>query len=92
MTAIGQHGRRIADMKRRSIVPKLLMAVVLLICLAADGTPLQMVQRWQRDSEGRSRQFDFEQCYKYILDQDLVTPASIANDGKFKKIYSNYPL
>jgi hypothetical protein len=49
-------------------------------------------QRWQRDSECTSRQFDFEQCYNHILDQDLVTPASIANDGKFKRIYSNYPL
>ena len=49
-------------------------------------------QRWQHDSECTSRQFDFEQCYKYILDQDLITPASIANDGKFKKIYSNYPF
>ena len=49
-------------------------------------------QRWQRDAECKSRQYDFEQCYKYILDQDLITPASIANDGKFKKIYSNYPF
>jgi hypothetical protein len=49
-------------------------------------------QRWQRHSECTSRQYDFEQCYKYILDQDLVTPASIANDGRFKRIYSNYPF
>jgi Permuted papain-like amidase enzyme, YaeF/YiiX, C92 family len=49
-------------------------------------------QRWQRHSECTSRQYDFEQCYKYILDQDLVTPASIANDSKFKRIYSNYPF
>ncbi len=49
-------------------------------------------QRWQRHSECKSNSYDFEQCYKYILNQDLVTPASIANDNKFKKIYSNYPI
>jgi hypothetical protein len=49
-------------------------------------------QRWQRHSECTSRRYGFEQCYKHILAQDLVTPASIANDGRFKRIYSNYPL
>jgi hypothetical protein len=49
-------------------------------------------QRWQRHSECTSRQYGFEQCYKHILAQDLVTPASIANDGRLKRIYSNYPL
>ena len=49
-------------------------------------------QRWERHAECKFRQFNFEQCYRYILDQDLVTPASIANDGKFKRIYSNYPF
>ena len=49
-------------------------------------------QRWQRHSECKSKQYDFEQCYKYILEQDLVTPASIAKDGRFKRIYSNYPF
>ena len=49
-------------------------------------------QRWKSNSECKSKQYDFEQCYKYILNQDLITPASIANDSKFKKLYSNYPL
>lgn len=49
-------------------------------------------QRWRRHSECASRRYGFEQCYKHILEQDLVTPASIANDGRFKRIYSNYPL
>ncbi|MDB5580766.1 MAG: hypothetical protein JWR80_5942 [Bradyrhizobium sp.] len=49
-------------------------------------------QRWQRHTGCTSRRYGFEQCYKHILAQDLVTPASIANDGRFKKIYSNYPL
>jgi hypothetical protein len=49
-------------------------------------------QRWQRFSECTSRHFDFPQCYNYILEQKLVSPASIAADSKFKRIYSNYPL
>jgi hypothetical protein len=49
-------------------------------------------QRWQRDPECTGRHYGFEQCYRYILDQDLITPASIANDGKFRRIYSNYPF
>lgn len=47
-------------------------------------------QRWQRHAECTSKQYDFERCYRHILQQDLITPASIANDAKFKKIYSNY--
>jgi hypothetical protein len=49
-------------------------------------------QRWQRHPECKAKQYNFEQCYSYILDQDLVTPASIASDGKFKRVYSNYPF
>ena len=48
--------------------------------------------RWKRDSECTERDFDFDQCYRYILNQSLVTPVSIANDPSFKMIYSNYPL
>jgi hypothetical protein len=49
-------------------------------------------QRWQRDPECTSRHYDFEQCYDFILHQELVTPASIANDSQFSRIYSNYPF
>ncbi|UWU25129.1 YiiX/YebB-like N1pC/P60 family cysteine hydrolase (plasmid) [Rhizobium sp. CB3060] len=48
--------------------------------------------RWQRDSECTERGYDFDQCYKYILNQSLVTPVSIANDPNLRMIYSNYPL
>ncbi|MBB3568278.1 YiiX/YebB-like N1pC/P60 family cysteine hydrolase [Rhizobium sp. BK491] len=48
--------------------------------------------RWKRDSECTERDFDFDQCYRYILNQSLVTPVSIANDPSLKMIYSNYPL
>jgi len=49
-------------------------------------------KRWQRDAECTTRGYDFDQCFKYILNQELVTPASIAADPRFKQIYSNYPF
>lgn len=49
-------------------------------------------QRWKRHSECKAKKYDFEKCYEYILNQDLVTPASIAKDVQFERIYSNYPL
>ena len=49
-------------------------------------------QRWARDPECTSRHYNFEQCYDFILHQELVTPASIAKDAQFTRIYSNYPL
>ncbi len=48
--------------------------------------------RWKRDSECTESGYDFDQCYRYILNQSLVTPVSIANDPNLKMIYSNYPL
>ena len=33
---------------------------------------------------------NFNACYKLILDQTLVTPASIARDPKLELIYSNF--
>ncbi|NLS01053.1 peptidoglycan peptidase [Rhizobium sp. P38BS-XIX] len=48
--------------------------------------------RWQRDGECTERGYDFDQCYRHILDQDLITPVSIAQDPNLKLIYSNYPL
>ncbi len=49
-------------------------------------------QRWQRDAECISKGYNLEQCYQHLLDQELITPASIAEDIQFKKIYSNYPF
>ncbi|WP_337268183.1 YiiX/YebB-like N1pC/P60 family cysteine hydrolase [Oryzifoliimicrobium ureilyticus] len=48
--------------------------------------------RWERDIECKERGFDFQQCYDYVLNQKLITPASIAGDSNLKMIYSNYPL
>ncbi len=49
-------------------------------------------RRWQRDTECTSKGYDFARCYQHLLDQDLITPASIAQDTQFKQIYSNYPF
>lgn len=48
--------------------------------------------RWQRHEECKLRSYNFEECFQHILNQDLITPASIADDSRFEKIYSNYPL
>ncbi len=48
-------------------------------------------QRWRRDHECKIKNYDFEKCYEYILNQNIVTPASIAKDRQFREIYSNYP-
>jgi hypothetical protein len=49
-------------------------------------------QRWQRHEECKAKNYDFEQCYDHILKQSLVTPASIAEDKQFARIFSNYPF
>lgn len=48
--------------------------------------------RWQRYPDCQKQGYDFEQCYRYILNQDIVTPVSITKDDTFVKIYSNYPF
>jgi hypothetical protein len=49
-------------------------------------------QRWQRHEECKAKNYDFEQCYDHILKQSLVTPASIAEDKQFARVFSNYPF
>jgi len=49
-------------------------------------------QRWRSDAECTTRGYDFDQCFNHILNQQLITPASIAADPRFKRIYSNYPF
>ena len=49
-------------------------------------------QRWQRHEECTAKNYEFEQCYDHILKQSLVTPASIAEDKQFARIFSNYPF
>jgi Permuted papain-like amidase enzyme, YaeF/YiiX, C92 family len=49
-------------------------------------------QRWQRHPECKAKGYNFDQCFNHLLNQDLVTPASIAGDKKFELVFSNYPL
>ncbi len=49
-------------------------------------------KRWKKHKECTDKRYTFEQCYKHILEQKLITPASIANDSQLTKIHSNYPL
>lgn len=49
-------------------------------------------RRWNLHPECQKHHDNFDQCYHRILAQPLITPASIAADGKFTRIYSNYPF
>lgn len=59
-----------------------------------DNPPVKKLieKRWQRHPECKAQNYTFEECYEHILNQDIVTPASIARDTQFVEIYSNYPL
>jgi hypothetical protein len=52
----------------------------------------QLIQRrWKRHPLCQSDETaTFENCYAKILEQELITPASIFNDPKLELIYSNY--
>lgn len=49
-------------------------------------------RRWRSVPECKAQGFDFARCYQLILDRKLITPASIARDPKFQRIYTNYPF
>jgi hypothetical protein len=49
-------------------------------------------QRWQRHEECTAKNYDFGECYEYLLKQSLVTPVSIAEDKQFARVFSNYPF
>jgi len=48
--------------------------------------------RWRSHPRCKADGYDFERCFQTILDQEVVSPASIAQDPQFRMIYSNYPL
>ncbi len=48
-------------------------------------------QRWQRHPKCMTKGMTFDQCYDRVLSDILVTPASLAEDSQFEKVYSNYP-
>jgi Permuted papain-like amidase enzyme, YaeF/YiiX, C92 family len=48
-------------------------------------------KRWQKHPLCQNANAEkFESCYAEILEQELVTPASIYNDPKLDLVYSNY--
>jgi hypothetical protein len=49
-------------------------------------------RRWRQHPACRARGLDLADCSRLILDQTLITPASIARDPKLTLVYSNYPL
>lgn len=50
-------------------------------------------QRWQKHPlcQGGAK-IDFETCRGRIMNQKLITPASIARDGRLEVVYDNYPF
>jgi Permuted papain-like amidase enzyme, YaeF/YiiX, C92 family len=49
--------------------------------------------RWQKHPLCQSKDIaTFEACYNVILEQTLVTPASIARDPKMELVYSNFGI
>jgi hypothetical protein len=47
--------------------------------------------RWRSHPKCYEKDLTFEQCYAIIMAQELVTPASIAADPHFERIFTNYP-
>lgn len=46
--------------------------------------------RWQRHPHCQASGETFQSCYKKILKQEIITPASLARDERMEEIYSNY--
>ena len=50
-------------------------------------------KRWRKDPLCQPVENEtFESCFNKILEQDLVTPASISADSKLQTVYSNYGI
>lgn len=48
-------------------------------------------KRWRKYPSCSSNNITFDECYDIILKQELITPASIAQDTNLERVYSNYP-
>ncbi len=63
--------------------------------LDIDYAPVRKLieQRWQRYPlcrDGQKQSFD--DCYRTILEQELVTPASIARDARLQMVFTNFGI
>lgn len=47
-------------------------------------------KRWNSHPFCQDPSITFERCYERIMEQEIVTPASIAEDDKLITVYSNY--
>lgn len=54
----------------------------------------QLIQkRWRKDPLCQPAENEtFESCFAKILEQDLITPASISSDPRLQIVYSNYGM
>jgi hypothetical protein len=51
-----------------------------------------IARRWQKHPLCQIAGMKFEYCYKVILEQTLITPASIAEDKRLQTVYSNFGI
>ena len=62
--------------------------------LAVDNAAARALieSRWQRHPLCQDEAADFETCHARIMEQPLVTPASIADDPILEAVYSNFGI
>lgn len=48
--------------------------------------------RWRNHPVCKNKVSSFDSCWEAVLNDELVTPVSIANDKNMQLIYSNYPM
>ncbi len=49
-------------------------------------------QRWQSYPACAGKGYTFDQCYEVMMSQEVITPASIADDPNVELIFTNYPF
>ena len=61
--------------------------------LNVNNTAVQSLikERWKLHPQCQKKSTDFQKCYKMIMQQKLITPASIANDPRLKTVYTDFP-
>ena len=47
-------------------------------------------ERWEHHPKCVGKKMTFEECYDVIMNDELVSPASIADDPHFARIFTNY--
>lgn len=47
-------------------------------------------ERWRMHPACQARDMDYDTCWKEVLGEPIITPASLAHDANLTQIYSNY--